>query len=188
VILREVLLSASRSPTVKHVVESAPVTRDVVRRFVAGERLEDAVGTTKELTARGLHVSIDHLGEDTLDRAQADAMRDACIALLDALGAAGLTPHAEVSIKLSAMGQLLAGDGEKIALDHARDICAAAARHGTTVTVDMEESATTESTLGIVRELRTDFPWVGAVLQSYLRRTEADCRVLAYEGSRVRLC
>jgi proline dehydrogenase len=186
--LREVLLAASRSPRVKRLVESAPVTRDVVRRFVAGESLEDAVAATRGLTGRGLRVSLDHLGEDTLDRAQADAMRDSCIALLDRLGAAGLTPYAEVSVKLSAMGQALPGDGEKIALDHARDICAAAARHGTTVTIDMEESSTTDSTLGIVRELRADFPWVGAVVQSYLRRTEADCRDLAYEGSRVRLC
>jgi proline dehydrogenase len=188
VLLREVLLSASRSPGVKRLLESAPVAREVVRRFVAGETLGDAVHATRELTERGLQVTLDHLGEDTLDRAQAEAMRDAGIELLDRLGAAGLTPYAEVSLKLTALGQALPSDGEKIALDHARAVCAAAARHGTTVTLDMEEHATTDSTLGILRDLRTDFPWVGAVLQSYLRRTEADCRDLAYEGSRVRLC
>jgi len=188
VLLREVLLSASRSAGVKHLVESAPVTRDVVHRFVAGESLDDAVRAAQELTARGLQVSLDHLGEGTVDRANADAMRDAGIELLDWLGAAQLTPYAEVSIKLSALGQALPADGDKIALDHARDICAAAARHGTMVTVDMEDHTTVDSTLGIVRDLRSDFPWVGAVLQSYLRRSEADCRDLAYEGSRVRLC
>ena len=52
----------------------------------------------------------------------------------------------------------------------------------------MEDHTTTDSTLGILRELRRDFPETGAVLQAYLRRTEADCRDLAYEGSRVRLC
>jgi len=52
----------------------------------------------------------------------------------------------------------------------------------------MEDHTTTDSTLAILRELRADFPWVGAVLQSYLHRTEADCRDLSYEGSRVRLC
>jgi proline dehydrogenase len=57
-----------------------------------------------------------------------------------------------------------------------------------TVTVDMEDHTTTDSTLGIVRELRKDFPDTGAVLQAYLYRTEADCRDLAYSGSRVRLC
>ena len=52
----------------------------------------------------------------------------------------------------------------------------------------MEDHTTTDSTLAILRELREDFPATGAVLQAYLRRTEADCRDLAYAGSRVRLC
>jgi proline dehydrogenase len=94
----------------------------------------------------------------------------------------------EVSLKLSALGQYLEGDGHKIALEHAREICQAAADAGTTVTLDMEDHTTTDSTLGILRELRGDFPWVGAVLQAHLHRSESDCRDLATPGSRVRLC
>ncbi len=93
-----------------------------------------------------------------------------------------------MSVKLSAVGQALPGDGERIALDNARAICQAATNAGTTVTLDMEDHTTTDSTLGILRELRHDFPTTGAVLQAYLHRTEADCRDLAYAGSRVRLC
>jgi proline dehydrogenase len=93
-----------------------------------------------------------------------------------------------VSVKLSAFGQRLPRDGEKIALESARQVCAAAAAVGTTVTVDMEDHTTTDATLQTVRDLRVDFPWVGAVLQAQLRRTEADCRDLAGPGSRVRLC
>ena len=59
---------------------------------------------------------------------------------------------------------------------------------GTTVTLDMEDHATTDSTLDILARLRADYPGTGAVLQAYLRRTESDCRELAGEGSRVRLC
>ena len=94
----------------------------------------------------------------------------------------------EVSIKLSALGQSLPVDADKIALDAARKVCEAAAAAGTTVTVDMEDHTTTDATLATVRDLRVDYPWVGAVLQSQLRRTEADCRDLAGPGSRVRLC
>ncbi len=101
---------------------------------------------------------------------------------------AGLTPGAEVSVKLSAVGQALPGDGEQIALDNARAICDVASTFGTTVTLDMEDHTTTDSTLGILHELRRDFPTTGAVVQAYLHRTEQDCRDLAYEGSRVRLC
>ncbi|MDQ1721336.1 MAG: proline dehydrogenase, partial [Pseudonocardiales bacterium] len=107
---------------------------------------------------------------------------------LAGLAAAGNADCAEVSVKLSAIGQSLPGDGQRIALDGARRICQAAAAVGTTVTIDMEDHTTTDSTLGIVSQLRQDFPWVGAVLQAYLRRTEGDCRELATAGSRIRLC
>ena len=188
--LRQVLLQASRSGTVRSLVESAPLSRGVVRRFVPGVAVEDAVRTCADLAGRGLATSLDHLGEDTSDPEQARAVRDAYVTLLDALSDAGLTAggRSEVSVKLSAVGQALGADGEKIALDHAREICLAAARAGTTVTLDMEDHTTTDATLSVLRELRRDFPWVGAVLQAYLYRTEADCRDLAAEGSRVRLC
>ena len=86
------------------------------------------------------------------------------------------------------VGQALPDDGEQVALENARKICHAARNAGTTVTLDMEDHTTTDSTLEILRELRKDFPETGAVLQAYLHRTEEDCRDLAYEGSRVRLC
>ncbi|HEY5033464.1 MAG TPA: proline dehydrogenase family protein [Actinomycetes bacterium] len=186
--MRRVLLSVSRSDRLKGAVSRAPVSRGVVRRFVAGETAEDAVRATRELVADGRLVTIDHLGEDTLDLAQAEATRDAYLTLLRLLAEARLTAGAEVSVKLSAVGQALPGDGEKIALEHARQICSSAATAGTTVTLDMEDHTTTDSTLEVLRELRRDFPSTGAVLQSYLFRTEADCRDLAHAGSRVRLC
>ncbi|MFI6581672.1 proline dehydrogenase family protein [Embleya sp. NPDC050493] len=186
--LRSPILAAARSPRTRSLVEHLPPTRAIVDRFVAGDVLADAIRVTRELVDTGRKVTLDHLGEDTTDRSRADATVDAYEALLDTLGATGLARSAEVSVKLSAVGQFLPGDGERIALDNARRICVAAARVGTTVTLDMEDHTTTDSTLGILRELRADFPWVGAVLQAYLHRTEQDCRDLAHEGSRVRLC
>jgi proline dehydrogenase len=159
-----------------------------VSRYVPGEATEDAVTATGELIESGLHVTLDFLGEDTLDREQAEATVSAYLEVLEALSAKGLSRNAEVSVKLSAIGQALPDVGEKVAIENARTICHAARNAGTTVTLDMEDHTTTDSTLGILRELRKDFPETGAVLQAYLRRTEADCRDLAYEGSRVRLC
>jgi proline dehydrogenase len=91
-------------------------------------------------------------------------------------------------VKLSAIGQALPEIGHKLALENARRICRAARNAGTTVTLDMEDHTTTDSTLSTLHELRKDYPETGAVVQAYLRRTEGDCRALAYEGSRVRLC
>jgi proline dehydrogenase len=188
--LRQTLLQMSKSDRVRALVQNAPVTRSVVTRFVAGATTDDGVRATSDIVHSGRCVTLDNLGEDTLDVRQARATCDEYLRLLAALEEAGLAHdgRAEVSLKLSALGQALPGDGPKIALDHAREVCQAADKAGTTVTLDMEDHTTTDDTLEGLRELRRDFPFVGAVLQAYLRRTEGDCRDLATAGSRVRLC
>jgi proline dehydrogenase len=187
-VLREALLTMSRSSQLKDLVTRLPVSSGLVSRFVAGEDTEDAVRVSRTLVEQGLKVTLDHLGEDTTDVEHAAAVTSEYEAVLGRLADSGLTSGTEVSVKLSAVGQALPGDGEKIALDNALQVCAAATTAGTTVTLDMEDHITTDSTLAILREVRRDYPDTGAVLQSYLRRTESDCRELAYEGSRVRLC
>ncbi|MEJ7705388.1 MAG: proline dehydrogenase family protein [Geodermatophilaceae bacterium] len=183
--LSSLILAAARNGTVKKAVAGAPISRNVVRRFVAGESAEEVLVACARLVGQGLQVSLDHLGEDTNDAVQARTVAQAYAALLERLAAEGLTPQAEVSVKLSAVGQLI---DEKMALGLAQEIGEAAVQAGTTVTLDMEDHTTTDSTLEILGELRRDFPATGAVLQAYLRRTEADCRDLAHSGSRVRLC
>jgi proline dehydrogenase len=194
-VLRSTILAAARNRRIEDLVTRAPVSRSVVRRFVGGPDTASAVATAAGLIGQGLTVTLDHLGEDTTERRQADEVAGAYVDLLRALEAAQLTERlglltarAEVSVKLSAVGRALADNGEKIALEHARTICAEARRVGATVTLDMEDHTTTDSTLEILRQLRVDFPETAAVLQAYLHRTESDCRDLAYAGSRVRLC
>ncbi len=185
--LRATILAASRNDRVQALVAGAPVSRSVVARFVAGEGTHDAVRAARELEQDGLAVTLDRLGEDVLDAGQAADTVTAYCTLLDRLSAEGLSSggRCEVSVKLTAVGQTI---DEAMALDNARTICTAARNAGTTVTLDMEDHTTTDSTLGILEQLRQDFPSTGAVLQSYLRRTEGDCRALAAAGSRVRLC
>jgi proline dehydrogenase len=115
---------------------------------------------------------------------------DTYVRLLDALGEAGLAAggRAELSVKPTAIGLGLPEHGEKTAAGHLARICAAAAAAGTTVTLDMEDHTRVEATLRILAEVRPEFAGLGCVLQSYLRRTEADCAALALPGSRVRLC
>lgn len=185
--LRSAFIAASRSPRCRSLVERTPLMRPIVDRFVAGPAVDDAVRVAHELAEDRL-ISFDHLGEDTLDRAQAEQTVEAYRGLLQRVAAEGLGAKAEVSVKLSALGQALPVDGEKIALEHTRRICEAAVTAGTTVTVDMEDHTTTDSTLSIVRALRADFPSTGTVLQAYLKRSEADCADFAGPGSRIRLC
>jgi proline dehydrogenase len=187
-LLRQPLLMLARSSQVKDLVTRMPVSSGIVARYVPGERTSDAVEATRDLVADGRLATLDFLGGDALDETRAEATVAAYLDLLEALSRDGLARHAEVSVKLSAIGQALPEIGPKLSLENARRICQAARSVGTTVTLDMEDHATTDQTLTTLRELRKDFPETGAVLQAYLHRTEDDCRELAYEGSRVRLC
>ncbi|MGX7757205.1 proline dehydrogenase family protein [Streptomyces angustmyceticus] len=184
--LGPVLLAAARSDSIRRIVAAAPVTRPVVDRFVAGERLDESMAAVRSLAARGLEVTLDHLGEDITDPAEALRNRDAYLELAAALKEQGLGVKAEMSVKLSAFGQALPG-GHELALKNVTPVVEAAAEAGTTVTLDMEDHTTVDSTLAILADLRERFPQTGAVLQSYLFRTEDDCHALAGEGSRVRL-
>ncbi|MFF3560146.1 proline dehydrogenase family protein [Streptomyces sp. NPDC002574] len=185
--LGPVLLAASRSDRMRRVVAGAPITRPVVNRFIAGDELAPAMETVRSLTTSGLEVTLDHLGEDVTDKATAVATRDAYLRLLEALRQEGAGTRAEVSVKLSAFGQALPAGGHEIALENVRPVAELASEIGTTVTLDMEDHTTVDSTLAILAELRERHPGTGAVLQSYLFRTEDDARRLAVTGSRVRL-
>jgi len=191
-VARPAILAVSRREGLRRTAERLPVTRQVVHRFVPGETVADAMNSVEQLRYSGRLISTDYLGEDVTDADTANATVDAYVKLLDALGTrtepAGKVRPLEVSLKLSALGQALPRDGDKIALENAHTICERAQRLGVWVTVDAEDHTTTDSTLSIVRDLRTEFDWLGTVLQAYLKRTEDDCREFAASGARIRLC
>jgi proline dehydrogenase len=191
-VARPAILAVSRSDGLRRNAERLPITRRVVHRFVPGETVADALNSVEQLRNSRRLISIDYLGEDVTDVDTANATVDAYLNLLDGLGgrvepAAKVRPL-EVSLKLSALGQALPRDGEKIALENAHAICERAQRIGAWVTVDAEDHTTTDSTLSIVRDLRTEFDWLGTVLQAYLKRTHGDCVEFAASGARIRLC
>ncbi|UUU30692.1 proline dehydrogenase family protein [Streptomyces sp. CA-210063] len=184
--LGPVILAASRSDRMRRLISAAPVTKQVVDRFIPGERVDDIVPVVRDLTDRGLEVTLDVVGEDITRPEQAAAARDAYLELIDRLKELELGERAEMSVKLSLFGQALPG-GHELALAGVRPVVEAAAAIGTTVTLDAEDHTTLDSMFAIHDELRRDFPQTGCVIQAYLFRTEADARRLAANGSRVRL-
>lgn len=191
--LRPAVLAASRSDGLRRTVERLPVTRKVVHRFVPGASLDEVSDSVAALRDSGRLVSIDYLGEDVTDIDGANATVRAYLQLLAALGRRPDVAHdgvrpLEVSLKLSALGQALDRDGEKIALENAHTICERAEQIGVWVTVDAEDHTTTDSALSIAADLHADFPWLGVVLQAYLHRTHGDCEQFAASGARIRLC
>ncbi|WP_416973150.1 proline dehydrogenase family protein [Streptomyces sp. 4F14] len=184
--LGPVILAASRSDRMRRLISAAPVTRQVVDRFIPGETVDDVVPIVTDLTAKGLDLTLDVVGEDITTPAQATAARDAYLRLLERLGDLGLGERAEVSVKLSMFGQSLP-DGPETAHRNVRRVVEAADAIGTTVTLDAEDHTTLDSMFAIHTDLRRDFPKTGCVIQAYLFRTETDARRLAASGSRVRL-
>ncbi|MGW1751267.1 proline dehydrogenase family protein [Streptomyces sp. NPDC002092] len=184
--LGPVILAASRSDRMRRLISAAPVTKQVVDRFIPGESVDDILPIIKDLTGRGLELTMDVVGEDITTPEQAAAARDAYLTLVDRLSDLGLGGRVEMSVKLSMFGQALDG-GHELALANVRPVVEAAAAIGTTVTLDAEDHTTLDSMFAIHEELRKDFPQTGCVIQAYLFRTEADARRLAAAGSRVRL-
>ncbi|MEU9049728.1 proline dehydrogenase family protein [Streptomyces sp. NPDC048384] len=184
--LGPVILAASRSDRMRRLISAAPVTKQVVDRFIPGETVHEIVPIIEELTGNGLELTMDVVGEDITRPDQAEAARDAYLALVDRIKDLELGERVEMSVKLSMFGQALEG-GHELALANVRPVVEAAAAIGTTVTLDAEDHTTLDSMFAIHEELRKDFPQTGCVIQAYLFRTEADARRLAANGSRVRL-
>ncbi|WP_406725352.1 proline dehydrogenase family protein [Streptomyces sp. GD-15H] len=184
--LGPVILAASRSDRMRRLISAAPVTKQVVDRFIPGETVDAILPVIQELTGNGLELTMDVVGEDITTPVQATAARDAYLELIRRLAPLELGTRAEMSVKLSMFGQALPG-GHDLALANVRPVVEAAAAIGTTVTLDAEDHTTLDSMFAIHQELRKDFPQTGCVIQAYLFRTEADARRLAADGSRVRL-
>ncbi|HET6495228.1 MAG TPA: proline dehydrogenase family protein, partial [Thermoleophilia bacterium] len=155
----------------------------MARRFVAGKTADSAMAAVRKLNARKICTTLDILGEDVTERAEATRAADDYIALLDRIAQEGV--EANVSLKLTMMGLEI---DKPFCLDNVHRVVATAAKHGNFVRVDMEGSPVTQATLDTVRELFKANRNVGAVIQSYLYRSADDVKVLNAAGIKVRLC
>ncbi len=155
----------------------------VASRYVAGEKLEDALAVVEKLQAEGAMATLDLLGEEVSERSKATAAADEYVRMLDAIAARGLPSN--VSIKLTSLGLKIDAD---FCRDNVSRIVAAAAGHGNFVRIDMEDHTTTDRTLAIYREVFARHQNVGVVFQAYMRRTLADIAALPADGANVRLC
>jgi proline dehydrogenase len=154
----------------------------LARRFVAGETAESAIEVGRALDRTSIKSTFDLLGEDVADR---EAARRATHAQIELLRLIPREVERNISIKLSSLGQEISRD---FCLENAASILEVAREVEGFVRLDMEGSKTTESTLGLFRELRKTYDNVGIVLQAYLHRTREDVQEAVRRGDRVRLC
>ena len=182
-VLRASFVWASRQRWLERLVRRLPPTDALVRRFVAGERLDQVVPQLERLRDAGMRHTVDVLGESVDDAAEATAAARDYLDAIDALAARGL--EVNVSLKLTAMGLDV---DEALCRANVASIAERARAHDGFVRLDMEDHTRTDITLGICRELFERYGNVGVVIQSYLRRSAADIDQLIDAGIRVRLC
>jgi len=181
---RGALLAMSRSRRLDEALTTSRLAWRAASRFVAGETLAETLEVARSLNAAGLSATLDHLGENVSTVAEAEAARSAYVEATDRIRAAGV--HSGISLKLTALGLDVSTD---VAESLLREVAGHAA--GLTppvfVRIDMEGSAYTERTLEIFHRVHAGLPNVGAVIQSMLRRSDADVRRLVAAGAGVRL-
>lgn len=152
------------------------------RRFVAGERPQDAVRAGERLHAKGIKATFDKLGEDVLD---AEAARRATAASRELLRLIPPGIERNISIKMSSMGQEIS---RELCLENVSSILDVAREVGGFVRLDMEGSKLTQDTIETFHALRARYDNVGIVLQAALHRTPDDVKEAIRRGDRVRLC
>lgn len=183
--LRAVFLWLSEQPRIFRFVRKNRLARKLASRFVAGETIDEAMTTVRELNASNLSASLDLLGESVLHAEEAQRACRTYLDLLERIHSA--RANANVSVKLTQMGLDI---DEQLCVGNMRAIIGKAKQYDSFVRIDMEQSSYTAKTL----ELFTDVLYpefgnaVGVVLQSYLRRTLADTEAMIALGARVRLC
>jgi proline dehydrogenase len=187
-LLRAALISLSESRALRGIAERSSIGQRVSGRFVAGTQPEDALRVTQALNAAGMAVSVDNLGENVTNADEARESVALYRQLLTQMTTRGL--NANISLKLTHMGLDV---NPELAYQHVRSLVAQAAssQPKNFVRLDMEGSAYTQRTIDLVRELHgkpENRGCIGAVIQSYMRRSEADVTDLLNEGIRIRLC
>jgi len=185
-VLKALFIGLSQSRSLRALAERSAVGRRVSARFVAGTTVDEVLAAAAAVNRMGMSVSIDNLGENVTNQEEARQGGALYHRLLDEIAARRL--DANVSLKLTHMG--LDVDAE-LARQITCDLVGHARRTDNFVRVDMEGSAYTQRTLELVRDLHRE-PGnrgvIGAVIQSYLRRSQDDVERLIAEGIRIRLC
>ncbi|MBZ5630526.1 MAG: proline dehydrogenase family protein, partial [Acidobacteriia bacterium] len=182
--LRELFIGLSTSRALRAFAERSPIGQKMSRRFVAGTTVEELLAAAEAVNAKGMAVSVDNLGENVTNAAEAEASAQLYHRLLDLITQRGL--KANVSLKLTHMGLDV---DPKLCEQLVCDLVDHAQRLDNFVRIDMEGAPYAQRTLDFVHELHRRYPGhTGAVLQAYMRRSEADAGKLIAGKIRIRLC
>src|SRR5205823_8083225 len=181
-VLRASFLYLSHRRGLQRFVTRQRLTASLAYRFVAGDRLDDAVRVVTDLNHRGFSTSLDHLGENVSEEKAARAAADDYLAAFERIATDRL--NANVSVKLTQLGLDIS---PHLCRELLTRVIQRAQQLDNFVRIDMEGSAYTQRTLDLVLDLHREYPNCGVVLQSYLYRTLDDVGSVNAARVRVRL-
>lgn len=182
---RSLLLYLSKANWAKQLVTRWKFAWRTASRFVAGEKLEDAINVIKELNKKGINATLDHLGENTTNPEEARQATQDIIEIIEVINKSGVKSN--VSIKLSQIGLTL---DKKLCIENLEKIMTYARDTGNFVRIDMEDSPWVDATLEVFNDMvhRCGFTCLGLVIQAYLFRSHDDVAKLIKDCTRIRLC
>ncbi len=181
--LRSFLIYLSKAAWAQKLVTSWGFAWKIASRFVSGTKIDDALRAVRELNAKGINVTLDHLGENTSRLEEASEATAAILTALDEIASSGLCSN--VSIKLTQVGL---GLDESVCAQNVERILTRAREHDNFVRIDMEDTPYTDKTINLYCKMQqAGFDNTGVALQAYLYRTEADARKLLQSKTRIRL-
>ncbi|MGF1470529.1 MAG: proline dehydrogenase family protein [Rubrobacteraceae bacterium] len=160
-----------------------PIVKKISSRYIAGEKLEEAVEVIRELNRQGCVATIDALGESTEDEQDAAAKLEEYKQVVDALEENGL--DSGISVKLTGLGLVF---DEAVCRQNLEEIIVHTGERNRFVRIDMEDSPYTASTIQIAIDMYEKYGNVGTVIQAYMRRSLKDIERLAGAGVTVRVC
>lgn len=182
--VRNLILKTAAWSPIKALVRRSFLFKPLVRRFIAGDTLDEAMNQAEDLCQRGFLVSLDYLGENTQNEAEANEAKRTYIAMLDQIATSKFADRINISIKLTQCGL---DQGEAFAEANFRHVLATAQATNNFVRVDMEASEYTDRTVKMIELVWPEFKNTGTVLQSYLLRTPEDVETMIRLQIRTRL-
>jgi len=166
----------ARNAWLQRTVPTWPFVRRAVRRFMPGERVEEAFDAADRLRGEGIGVLFTRLGEDLDTRTEADEVAAHYRRVLEQDAD---REHPDRPVELSVKPTQLGLDIDAATcLAHCHDLAQRCAQRGTWLWIDMEGSDHTDATVRLAEALMARHDNVGVALQAYLRRTASDIQRL----------
>lgn len=188
--MRALLAHVSQRPQVRAAIATSPVAHELATRYVAGERVKDAIANAHTMNGHGLGGLLALAGPDDPSVTQIAEHTRLYLELIEALRTDNAARQDAAATNEVAVTPSLLGlrSGLAAARPQLRKVVRAAAAAGVPVTLDMGSHDQVDATLQLYRELRGEHPMIGVAVQARLRRTADDCRALATDGARIRVC